>query len=60
MLFYGNDFYWIFFPMSQYIGFAIVPVINIGGTSNKTDDDTIKNYDKNDILFKVFQRKTRV
>lgn len=46
--------------MSQYIGFAIVPVINIGGTSNKTADDTLKNYDKNDKLFKVFQRKTRV
>lgn len=46
--------------MSQCIGFAIVPVINIGGTSNKTDDDTIKNNDKNDKLFKVFQRKTRV
>lgn len=60
MLFYGNDFYWIFFRMSQYIEFPIVPVINIGGTSNKTDDDKIKNYDKNDKLFKVFQRKTRV
>lgn len=60
MLFYGNDFYWIFFRISRYIGFAVVPVINIGGTSNKTDDDTIKNYDKNDKLFKVFQRKTRV
>lgn len=46
--------------MSQYIGFAIVPVINIGGTSNKTADDTIKNYDKSDKLFKVFKRKTRV
>lgn len=46
--------------MSQYIGFPIVPVINIGKTSNKTADDKIKNYDKNDKLFKVFQRKTRV
>lgn len=28
--------------MSQYIGFPIVPVINIGRTSNKTADDKIK------------------
>lgn len=60
MLFYGNDFYWIFFRMSQYIGFPIVPVINIGRTSNKTADDKIKNYDKNDKLFKVLKRETRV
>lgn len=56
MLFYGNDFYWIFFRISRYIGFTIVPVINKDRTSNKTADDTLKN--KNDKLSKVFKRKT--
>lgn len=46
--------------MSQYIEFPIVPVINIGRTSNKTADAKIKNYDKNDKLFKVLKRETRV
>lgn len=54
MLFYGNDFYWIFFCILWYIGFIIVLVINIGRILNKIVDDKIKNYDKNDKLFKVF------
>lgn len=56
MLFYGNDFYWIFFRISRYIGFTTVPVINKDRTSNKTADDTLKN--KNDKLSKVLKRKT--
>lgn len=56
MLFYGNDFYWIFFRISRYIGFTIVPVINKDRTSNRTADDTLKN--KNDKLSKVLKRKT--
>lgn len=60
MLFYGNDFYWIFFCILWYIGFIIVLVINIGRILNKIVDDKIKNYDKNDKLFKVLKWEFRV
>lgn len=60
MLFYGNDFYWIFFCILWYIGFIIVLVINIGRILNKIVDDKIKNYDKNDKLFKVLKWEIRV
>lgn len=60
MLFYGNDFYWIFFCILWYIGFIIVLVINIGRILNKIVDDEIKNYDKNDKLFKVLKWEIRV
>lgn len=38
--------------------FAIVPVINIDRTSNKTADDTAEKWDKKDKLVKVLKRKT--
>lgn len=55
MLFYGNDFYWIFFCILWYIGFIIVFVINKDRILNKIVDDILKN--KNDKLFKVFKWK---
>lgn len=55
MLFYGNDFYWIFFCILWYIGFIIVFVINKDRVLNKIVDDILKN--KNDKLFKVLKWK---